>query len=76
MGLFQQRPEEHQVEWAGLPSEPRDTTNVADALNAASDIDPATVYSATTTSIVFPLAPPAPDASDVATGEPGDPEDG
>ncbi len=72
MGLFQHRPEDEQQEWAGLPSEPVDRSTVADALEAAVDVDPSAISSATTMSVVFPVAPPAPEAADVVTGEPED----
>ena len=70
MGLFQQRPEEHRLEWAGLPSEPRDPSDAAEVLDAASDVDPSAVHTATTMSVVFPVAPPVPEARGTATAEP------
>ncbi|MDR2997217.1 MAG: hypothetical protein LBU78_03760 [Microbacterium sp.] len=77
MGLFQQRPEEEQNEWAGLPSEPLDPQSAAEQLDApptASDIfglGGGPLY----TSVVFPVAPPAPEAADVtASGEDEDDE--
>lgn len=74
MGLFQQRPEEHQDDWTGLPSEPLDPKSPAEALDAASVVEPFAVdFTGTTSSIVFPIAPPAAAASDSTTGEPEDP---
>ncbi|MFE6736028.1 hypothetical protein [Microbacterium sp. NPDC057650] len=78
MGLFQQRPEEEQNEWAGLPSEPLDPQSAAEQLDApptASDIfglGGGPLY----TTVVFPVAPPAPEAADVtASGEDEDEDD-
>lgn len=70
MGLFQQMPERHQTEWAGLPSEPRTISDAADTLDEGASVDPSAVYTATTMSIVFPVAPAAPVAEDAEAGEP------
>ena len=71
MGLFQQKPEAHQTEWAGLPSEPLDPQSPAEALDAASVVDPFAVeLPGSTSSIVFPVAAPAPETGDTKTGEP------
>ncbi|MFS0853233.1 hypothetical protein [Microbacterium sp. 179-I 3D4 NHS] len=70
MGLFQQRPEEEEKQWAGLPSEPRERDGVAD-LDTAAPVDPLTLgFGAATSSIVFPVAPPPPAASSVEDSEP------
>ncbi|QTV78998.1 hypothetical protein [Microbacterium sp. NIBRBAC000506063] len=76
MGLFQQKPEEHQVEWAGLPSEPLDPKSAAEALEEAPAVDPFALGFESTTIVAFPVAPPAPEASDAATAEPEDPAQG
>ncbi|MFK4761484.1 hypothetical protein ACI3KS_11165 [Microbacterium sp. ZW T5_45] len=39
MGVFQQRPEDEEKQWAGLPSEPRDVDAV-DRLDEAPSVDP------------------------------------
>ena len=39
MGVFQQRPEDEEKQWAGLPSEPRDVDAV-DRLDDAPSVDP------------------------------------
>ncbi len=73
MGLFQQRPEEEEQQWA-LPSEPLERSD-ADLLDTAPAVDPLTLglgAPASVSSIVFPVAPPAPEA---ATVENSDPED-
>lgn len=71
MGLFSERSDEEQNVWAGLPSEPRDTNDVADVLAPA--VDPLTLgLGAQVTSIVFPVAPPAPDAVVIENREPDD----
>ncbi|MGF3057354.1 hypothetical protein [Microbacterium sp. YY-01] len=68
MGLFQQRPEQHNDEWAGLPSEPLKPQGFAEALPeeqtvAAASLDPA---GEGVTSISIPI-PATPD-----TVEPGE----
>lgn len=74
MGLFQQRDEEEQQQWAGLPSEPRGPENPADTLSPSS-VDPFAVdFAAQVTTMVFPVAPPAPEAAEMESGEPEDPE--
>lgn len=40
MGLFQQKPEEHKQDWAGLPSEPLDPKSTAEALPEAPAVSP------------------------------------
>jgi len=78
MGLFQQRPEEEQNEWAGLPSEPLDAQSAAEQLDApptASDlfgVSGGPLY----TSVVFPVAPPAPEAADVTANGDGEGDGG
>ena len=63
MGLFQQRPEEEEKQWAGLPSEPREHDGVDD-LDASTTVDPLTLgLGAATSSIVFPVTPPPPAVS-------------
>lgn len=72
MGLFQQRSEDEEKQWAGLPSEPRET-GVADVLDAAPAVDPFSLGfggAADVSSIVFPVAPPAPDAFSIENREP------
>lgn len=72
MGLFQQRPEEHEDQWAGLPSEPRDRDG-ADALDAVPAVDPSALgFGGDVTSIVFPVAPPPPAAFSIENREPED----
>lgn len=64
MGLFQQRPEDEQQQWAGLPSEPRAPESAADHLEAAAD--DLMMVGAQYTSVVLPVAPPAPEAEEKA----------
>ncbi|MFJ2551484.1 hypothetical protein [Microbacterium sp. NPDC087591] len=65
MGLFQNRPEEEENQWAGLPSEPLEREG-ADVLDAGPSIDPMALgLGASVTSLVFPVAVPAP--ADVST---------
>ena len=72
MGLFRQRPEEEEKQWAGLPSEPRDV-GAADLLEEAPTVDALLIGQGNpTTSIVFPVAPPAPEAADAGSAEPKD----
>lgn len=72
MGLFQQRPEEEQNAWAGLPSEPRDVQNPADRLDDAPSLDLMDIgLGAKYSTMVFPVAPPAPEAADVTDGDAG-----
>lgn len=72
MGLFSQRPEHEQNEWAGLPSEPRDTASVAERLDEAPALDLLDVgLGAAYTTTVFPVAPPAPEAVDATEGDAG-----
>lgn len=72
MGLFQQRPEEEERVWAGLPSEPRDIENPAERLDDAPAMDLMDIgVGAKYSTMVFPVAPPAPEAADVTDGEPG-----
>lgn len=75
MGLFQQRPEEEEKQWAGLPSEPREL-GAADVLDAAPAVDPLSLGfgdgGGSVQSIVFPVAPPAPSAVVIESGEPKD----
>ncbi|REJ05184.1 hypothetical protein DY023_11475 [Microbacterium bovistercoris] len=76
MGLFQQRPDDEQKQWAGLPSEPLDTQSAAEQLDTpptASDlfgVAGGPLY----TTVVFPVAPPAPEAADVAANGDGNGE--
>ncbi|SEC30661.1 hypothetical protein [Microbacterium hydrocarbonoxydans] len=75
MGLFQQRPEEQENEWA-LPSEPIERSE-SEVLDTAPAIDPLTIglglgAGASVSSIVFPVAPPAPDAFSIENREPDD----
>ncbi|GAT74510.1 hypothetical protein MHM582_3015 [Microbacterium sp. HM58-2] len=78
MGLFQQRPEEEEKQWAGLPSEPREH-GAAEVLDAAPAVDPLSLGfgfgDGVVESIVFPVAPPPPAAAVIETGEPELPED-
>lgn len=71
MGLFQNRPEEQENQWAGLPSEPREQdAGVLDTVPAA---DPATLgFGGEVTSIVFPVAPPPPAVFSTENREPED----
>lgn len=76
MGLFQQRPEEQENEWA-LPSEPLERSE-AEVLSTAPTVDPLSLgigleSGGSVTSIVFPVAPPPPAAE--APAESGEPED-
>ncbi|WXH15553.1 hypothetical protein LTA6_000926 [Microbacterium sp. LTA6] len=74
MGLFQNRPEEQENVWAGLPAEPRGDEDQVDTLSTSS-VDPLTVgLGASVSSIVFPVAPPAPEAVVIEDAEPKDPE--
>jgi hypothetical protein len=77
MGLFQQRPEEEEKQWAGLPSEPREHDGV-DALDAAPSVDPLTLGlgggGGQVSTIVFPVAPPPPAAVSTENREP-DPQE-
>lgn len=78
MGLFQQRPEEQENEWA-LPSEPIERSE-SEVLDTAPAVDPLTIgldlgAGASVSSIVFPVAPPAPDAFSIENREPGDASD-
>ncbi|WP_309064883.1 hypothetical protein [Microbacterium sp.] len=71
MGLFQQRPEEEQNQWAGLPSEPIEVSE-AERLDEAPTLDLLDVgLGAAYSTMVFPVAPPAPEAVDVTDGDPG-----
>lgn len=75
MGLFQQRPEEQENEWA-LPSEPIERSE-SEVLDTAPAVDPLTIglglgAGASVSSIVFPVAPPAPDAFSIENREPDD----
>ncbi|WP_314428192.1 hypothetical protein [uncultured Microbacterium sp.] len=75
MGLFQQRPEEQDTEWA-LPSEPIERAE-AEVLPTTPTVDPLSLgmgleSGGSVTSIVFPAAPPAPEA---VTAEDREPED-
>ncbi|MCK2035322.1 hypothetical protein KZC51_04155 [Microbacterium sp. SSW1-49] len=72
MGLFQQRPEEEENQWAGLPSEPLEREG-ADVLDAAPSVDPMALgLGASVSSIVFPVTPPAPAAVSIESREPED----
>lgn len=69
MGLFSQRPQDPGP-WASLPGEPRDPDAV-DTLGVEETVDPLEVgLGAQTTSIVFPVAPPAPEAAETADAQP------
>lgn len=77
MGLFQQRPEEEENQWA-LPSEPLERGE-SDVLGTAPSVDPLSIglgaeTSGDVSSIVFPVAPPAPSAVSTENREP-EPED-
>lgn len=74
MGLFQQRPEEEEKQWA-LPSEPHER-GASDVLDTAPELDPLSIglgaeTGGSVSSIVFPVAPPVPSTEN---REP-DPED-
>lgn len=76
MGLFQQRPEEQENEWA-LPSEPLERSK-AEVLSATPTVDPLSLgigleSGGSVTSIVFPVAPTPP--ADESPSESGEPED-
>lgn len=67
MGLFQQRPEEQDNEWA-LPSEPLERSE-AEVLPTTPTVDPLSLgigleSGGSVTSIVFPVAPLPPAAED------------
>lgn len=73
MGLFQQRPEEQENEWA-LPSEPLERPE-SEVLHEAPTVDPLSIGlglgpGASLSSVAFPLAPPAPTASSIENREP------
>lgn len=73
MGLFQQRPEQEEKQWA-LPSEPLERSD-SDVLDAAPTLDPLSVGLGAETdgdvsSIVFPVAPPPPAAVSTGNSEP------
>lgn len=73
MGLFQQRPEEEEQQWA-LPSEPLERSE-AELLDTAPAVDPLTLglgAPASVSSIVFPVAPPAPEAASTDNADPED----
>ncbi|MFB4354309.1 hypothetical protein RAC69_14245 [Microbacterium sp. LS_15] len=77
MGLFQQRPEEEEKQWA-LPSEPLER-GASEVLDTAPAVDPLSIglgaeTGGSVSSIVFPVAPPAPSAPSTGRREP-DPED-
>lgn len=77
MGMFQQRREDEENQWAGLPSEPLDR-GAAEALDAPPALDPLSIglgLDGDTTSIVFPVAPTPPAAFAVENRDP-DGEDG
>lgn len=76
MGLFQNRPEEQENQWAGLPSEPRDDSG-NDVLDTAPPVDPMSLdFSGSISSIVFPVAPPPAAEVSVEDRQPEDePED-
>lgn len=70
MGLFQNRPEEEENQWAGLPSEPLERDGV-DALATTPAVDPFSIgLGAEVGSIVFPVAPPSPPAASTENREP------
>ena len=76
MGLFQQRPEEQENEWA-LPSEPLERSE-AEVLATAPTVDPLSLgigleSGGSVTSIVFPVAPAPPAAESPADSD--EPED-
>jgi len=78
MGLFQQRPEEQENEWA-LPSEPLERSE-SEVLDTAPSVDPLTIglglgAGASVSSIAFPVAPPAPEAFSIENREPDDESD-
>lgn len=77
MGLFQQRPEQEEKQWAGLPSEPL-ARDAADTLDTEPAVDPLALGFGTAgavSSIAFPVAPPAPEATPIGTREPEPEED-
>lgn len=76
MGLFQQRPEEQDNEWA-LPSEPLERSE-AEVLPTTPTVDPLSLgigleSGGSVTSIVFPAAPLPPAAE--LPADSGEPED-
>lgn len=73
MGLFQQRPEEEEKQWA-LPSEPLERGE-SDVLDSAPALDPLSIglgaeTGADVSSIVFPVTPPPPSAVETGNREP------
>ncbi len=77
MGMFQQRREDEENQWAGLPSEPLER-GAADALDTPPAVDPLSIglgLGGDTTSIVFPVAPPPPATFAVENREPDDSDD-
>ncbi|WP_144876090.1 hypothetical protein [Microbacterium sp. 1.5R] len=78
MGLFQQRPEEEENQWA-LPSEPLERSE-SEVLGSEPAVDPLSIglgvdNGAGVSSIVFPVAPPTPSAASAENREP-DPDPG
>ncbi|MFS0895065.1 hypothetical protein [Microbacterium sp. 179-I 3D3 NHS] len=76
MGLFQQRKDDEENQWAGLPSEPLER-GASDVLDAPPPVDPMTIgLGAEVNSVVFPVAPPPPAAFSIENREPNasDPE--
>lgn len=74
MGLFQNRPEELETTWAGLPSEPRDDDGT-EVLDTVPGVDPTSLdFGGSISSVVFPVTPPPPAASSIEDREPETPE--
>lgn len=72
MGLFQNRPEEEEKQWAGLPSEPLDHAST-DLLDAPLAADPMTLGLGTSlTSVAIPVTAPASAVAAADTREPDD----
>lgn len=70
MGLFQQGPKHNQQDWAGLPSEPRNSEGT-ETLDTGPGLDPLSVgLGASVDSISFPLTPPTPAAEGTESREP------
>lgn len=59
MGLFQNKPEEQKMDWAGLPSEPLDPENPAETLEQAPAVDPFAVTLPQTSTVALPAGPHA-----------------
>jgi hypothetical protein len=73
MGLFQQRSDEEENQWT-LPSEPLERSE-SEVLDEVPAVDPLSIglglgAGTSTSSVVFPVAPPAPDVFSTEDREP------